>query len=117
MKSLKIDRCSFGSLVINGKTYTEDLVIYPDGRITGPWWRKRGHQLSRDDILELIDSAPEIIIAGTGVNGMVKPDKNLKKELSQLATEFIAAPNGKAITLFNELAPKNRVGACFHLTC
>ena len=83
----------------------------------GPWWRKRGHHLSIDDIRELIDSAPEIIIAGTGVSGGVRPDKDLEKDLSHLAIRFIAAPNQKALELFNELAPKKRVGACFHLTC
>jgi len=35
MKSLRIDSCSFGSIVINGKTYTDDLIIYPDGKIEG----------------------------------------------------------------------------------
>ena len=117
MKTLRIDNCSFGSLVINGKTYTDDLVIYPDGEIMGPWRRKRGHQLSIDDMRELIDAAPEIIIAGTGVSGGVMPDKDLEKELSKLAIKFIAASNQKAIQIFNDLEPDNRVGACFHLTC
>jgi uncharacterized protein len=74
MKSLRIDSCSFGSIVINGKTYTDDLVIHPDGKILKPWRRKRGHQLSMDDLRELIDSAPEVIVAGTGVSGGMKSD-------------------------------------------
>jgi hypothetical protein len=61
MEILRIDNCSFGTLVVNGKTYTDDLLIYPDGEITGPWWRKRGHQLSMDDMRELLDSSPEVI--------------------------------------------------------
>jgi len=117
MKSLRIDNCSFGSLVINSKTYTDDLIIYPDGKIDEPWWRKRGHHLSIDDIHGLIDSAPEVIIAGTGVSGGMKPDKNLALELSNLSIEFIAAPNKKAIGIFNKLSSEKRVGACFHLTC
>ena len=117
MKSMKIDRYSFGSLVINGKPYTSDVIIYPDGKIEDYWRRKRGHELSTDDIRELIDSAPELIIAGTGVSGRMIPDKDLVKHLSRLAIEFIAAPNEKAMDIFNELAPKKRVGGCFHLTC
>ncbi len=69
MEILRIDSCSFGTLVINGKTYTDDLIIYLDGKIDRPWWRKQGHQLSINDIRDLIDSAPEAIVAGTGVSG------------------------------------------------
>ena len=121
MTDIKIDSYSFGTLVINNKTYTDDLIILPDGKILKPWWRKRGHQLTMDDLRELIDSSPEIIVAGTGVSGGVsggvKPDKNLEPELSKLGIEFIVAPNEEAIRIFNELATDKRVGAGFHLTC
>lgn len=117
MKTLRIDSCSFGTLVINGKSYTDDLIIYPDGKILKPWWRKRGHQLTMDDLRDLIDSSPEVVVAGTGVSGGVKPDKNLENDLEKLSIEFIAAPNEKAIHIFNELTLEKRVGAGFHLTC
>ncbi len=117
MKTVKIDGCSFGSIVINGRTYTDDLIIRPDGRILKPWRRKRGHQLTMDDLQDLIDSAPEIMVVGTGMSGGVKPDKNLKAGLAKLNIEFIAASNEEAITLFNRLASEKRVGAGFHVTC
>jgi len=117
MKSLKIDSCSFGTLVINGKPYTDDLIIHPDGRILKPWRRKRGHQLSLDDLRELIDSSLEVIIVGTGVSGGVIPERNLEEDLSKLAIDFIAAPNEKVIRVFNGLVQEKRVGAGFHLTC
>ena len=117
MKSLKIDSCSFGTLIINGKPYTDDLIIHPDGKILKPWRRKRGHQLSMDDLQEIIDSSPEVIVAGTGMSGGVIPERNLEEDLSVLAIDFIAAPNEKAIKAFNELASEKRVGAGFHLTC
>ena len=117
MKAMKIDNCSFGTVVINGKTYRDDLIILPNGEILKPWWRKRGHQLSMDDLQDLIGSSPEVIVAGTGVSGGVKPDKNLERDLTKLAIEFIAVPNEEAIKIFNKLAPKKRVGAGFHLTC
>ena len=73
--------------------------------------------LVTDDIRDLLDSSPDVIIAGTGVNGRMKPDENLVNELSNMAIEFIAGPNEKAIRLFNRLVSERRVGACFHLTC
>ena len=112
-----IDTCSFGVLVIDGIKHTSDLLIYPDGRIVEPWWRKRGHRLSSDDIRELIESKPEFIIAGTGVSGQVRPEKTLEKTLHQRGITFVAAPNHDAMRCYNEICQEKRVGACFHLTC
>jgi hypothetical protein len=112
-----IDACSFGVIVIDGTKYTSDLLIYPDGRIVEPWRRKSGHILSSDDIRELIESEPECIIAGTGVSGQVRPEKTLEKILHQKGIMFIAAPNHDAMSRYNEISHKKRVGACFHLTC
>ena len=47
---------------------------------------------------------------------MVKPDADLEKNLSQLITEFIAAPNQRAIDIFNGLVSKKRVSHRFGLT-
>ena len=114
---MKIDSYSFGSLVINGKTYTDDLIILPDGKILKPWWRTQGHQLTMNDLRELIDSSPEIIVVGTGVSGRVIPDKSLEPDLAKLSIELIAVPNEEAIKVFNQLAPEKRIGGGFHLTC
>ena len=116
-KSLRIESCSFGTLIINGKTYSTDLIIYPDGEVVTPWRRNRGHRLSHEDISRLVESSTEIIIAGTGVSGMVKPEKKLDKVLSTLGIQFFAEPNQKAIDIFNQWSSQKRVGACFHLTC
>ena len=82
-----------------------------------PWYRKRGHRLSSGDIEELIRSHPEVIIAGTGINGLVMPEKELEKLLDKKGIEFHPAPNGKAMEIYNEISSKKNVGACFHLTC
>lgn len=117
MKTMKINRCAFGALVINGKTYTEDLIILPNGEILFPWWRKKGHQLSMDDLKDLIKAEPEVIVVGTGVSGGMLPEKNLKSDLLKSDIEFIAAPNEEAIKVFNKLLKGIKIGAGFHLTC
>jgi len=117
MMTCRIERCAFGTLVIDGKTYTDDLIILPDGKILKPWWRQRGHKLTMDDLSDLVDSSPELIVAGTGISGNMKPDHNLVKDLSRLAIGLIAEPNNKAIEVFNNMGLEKRVGACFHLTC
>ena len=112
-----IQTCSFGSIVIDGKQYFSDLIIYPDGHIVDSWRRKSGHRLSSNDISKLIESEPEVIIAGTGINGLVTPEKELEKILSQKGIQFIAASNHNAMEIYNELSTDKRIGACFHLTC
>ena len=112
-----ITSCSFGVIVIEGKQYTSDLIIYPDGHIEDSWYRRKGHGLSLDDISKLVESKPEVIIAGTGISGLMRPESGLDKLLLNKGIRFIAQPNQKAIKIYNELSSTKRVGACFHLTC
>jgi hypothetical protein len=116
-KAAVIESFAFGSIIINGTKYNSDLVIYPDGHIEDSWRRKRGHRLSTDDIERLIQSDPKVIVAGEGINGMMKAEKQLKELLNQKGIQFISRPNQEAIKAFNKLSSKHRVGACFHLTC
>ena len=112
-----IESFAFGFIVINGRKYTSDILIYPDGSIEDSWRRKSGHRLSTGDIDRLIKSEPEVIVAGTGVSGLMKPEKQLVKLLNQKGIKFISQPNKEAIEAYNNLLSKIRVGACFHLTC
>lgn len=114
---MQIDRVAFGSLVIDGRLYHSDLVIYPDGRVMEGWRRERGHRLSMEDMEELVGTRPEIIVAGTGMQGLVKPEPDLEERLEAKGIRLLAASNERARELFNELPPNKRVGACFHLTC
>ncbi len=112
-----IDHYSFGRISINGNQFTSDVIIFPDGRVQGTWWRREGHSLSSFDIQELIASGPEIIIAGTGASGLMRPQKELIDLLVQEGIRFVAQPSQKASEIYNELKQSNKVGACFHLTC
>ncbi len=112
-----IDSYAFGSIIVDGKKFTSDLIIYPDGRVETSWWRKAGHKLAIDDIDELIKSKPEVIIVGTGSSGLMKPEKELEKLLQQKGIEFISTLSRKAVKIYNDLSLKKLVGACFHLTC
>ncbi len=112
-----IESYSFGRMVVDGQAYTSDLIIFPDGNIRDSWWRKAGHTLSIDDITELADSGPEIIIAGTGASGIMKPDAGLAGVLATKGIEFKSAPSEEAVELYNGLCGSRKTGACFHLTC
>jgi hypothetical protein len=112
-----IESYAFGSIVVDGRKFTSDIIIYPDGRIEASWWRKAGHRLASDDIGELIRSGLDVIIVGTGSSGLMKPEKELEKLLQQRGIEFISVLTRKAVKIYNDLSSKKNVGACFHLTC
>ncbi len=112
-----IESFSFGRMVVDGKTFNNDLIIFPDGQIQGSWWRKSGHQMSVEDIADLIAATPDVIVAGTGVYGYMKPDKAVKQSLAENSIRFVTEPTGQAWQTYNELADSGRVGACFHVGC
>jgi hypothetical protein len=112
-----IEGISFGSITIDGTTYTSDLIRFPDGRVVEPWWRSTGHRLTLDDITDLVAAAPEVIVAGCGVSGMMKPEPGLSDALAERGIAFYAAPNKEAAERFNRLCGVKKAAACFHLTC
>jgi hypothetical protein len=112
-----IDAVSFGTITIDGIQFTSDLILYPDGRVVDAWWRKSGHRLTMGDISALLEAAPDVIVAGTGVNGRVVPDADLAETLAEKGIAFFAAPNRKAAQIYNDRCREKRAGACFHLTC
>lgn len=112
-----IEAFAFGTMTIDGRQYTSDLIIYPDGTVQDGWWRSRGHSLCRDDITGLLAKKPQIVIAGTGVNGRMKPDAHLNAYLAEQGIEFLVGNNDVAVKWYNELKASGNVGACFHLSC
>ncbi len=112
-----IESYAFGNIVIDGRRYTSDLIIYPDGKIVDGWWRKSGHLMTAADIAALIDAGPEVIVVGTGASGMLKPERGIENILATKGIKMVAAPCSQAINRFNELSRSKKVGACFHLTC
>lgn len=113
---MRIDQYSFGKIVIDGRTYTSDVIIYPD-RVVSNWWRKQGHELSIEDIDEVIREKPEILVVGTGSPGLLRVLPQTEARLRGEKIEFIAKPTDEACGIFNSLVFKRRVVACLHLTC
>lgn len=114
---MKIDVYSFGSMTVNGKVYEEDLIIFAD-RVKSGWWRKEGHSLAIEDLVEVIDYKPEVLIVGKGASGCMEIPLSTKRVLKEKNIELIEENTDKAIKLFNELTKTSKkvVGA-FHLTC
>jgi hypothetical protein len=113
-----IKKCSFGAMVIDDKTYTSDLIIYPDGSVSDNWWRSSGHRLTLEDIRDLLIAEPEVIVAGTGIYGRMQLNADVQSVLITRGIELIAGRTESAAEQFNRLKQTSRqVGGCFHLTC
>ncbi|MFN3739445.1 MAG: Mth938-like domain-containing protein [Thermodesulfovibrionales bacterium] len=111
-----IEHYSFGRIIVNGKTYTQDLIIFPD-RINPSWWRKEGHLLQIEDLEEVIREKPELLIIGTGYYGVLKVPEELSSTLSAKAIEVIIRKTAEAVEIYNKRGGTKKTVACLHLTC
>ena len=111
-----IDSYSFGKIVIDGKMFNSDLIIYLD-KVNDSWWRKSGHLLQKEDLSEIIKYNPEVLIVGTGDNGLMKIPNDTKQFLESKGIELIYEKTRKACDIYNKLKGKRRIVAALHLTC
>jgi hypothetical protein len=111
-----IESYAFGRLTVNGKSYSSDLIIYPD-RVDSTWWRKQGHDLCLEDLAEVLRYQPEVLVIGQGKPGLMKVRAELVDQLRQKGIQVIAAPTEKAVRTYNELCTGKKVVAALHLTC
>lgn len=110
-----INHYSFGKIVVNGKTYTSDVIVFKD-YVKDNWWRKEGHKVYLEDIEEILKANPEVVVFGTGAYGRVVVDKEVINKLKSMGVEVIVEETSKAVETFNKLKNKNAVLAA-HLTC
>ena len=111
-----IDSYSFGRMVIDGKTYTSDVILYPD-KVDDSWWRESGHLLQKEDLRDVIQYNPEILIVGTGAYGLMKILDETKQFLETEGIELISEETKEACKIYNELKERKKAVAAFHLTC
>ena len=73
--TMHIDNYSFGRIIINNKTYSSDVIVYPN-RVDPSWWRKEGHYLNKEDLSKVVMAKPDIVIIGTGQSGVMEVPKS-----------------------------------------
>ena len=116
MVTMHIDNYSFGRIVINNKTYSSDVIVYPD-RVDPSWWRKEGHYLNKEDLSTIVTAKPDIVIIGTGQSGVMEVPKNTVVFLESQGIKVYIEKTGLAVNLFNRQAKDKKVIGAFHLTC
>lgn len=113
-----IESYEFGAIVIDGKRYTSDVIVFPERVIDG-WWRKEGHKVHIEDLGEILKQKPkpEVLILGTGYYGLVEIPPDVTNTLKSHGIELVAQPTREACQTFNETKSSKRVVGAFHLTC
>jgi hypothetical protein len=114
-----IESYDFGVMVINGKRYTSDLIVYQE-RVFDGWWRKEGHRLCVEDLSKVFsfEPKPKVLVVGTGYNGLLKVSREVEEALKYHEIKLVAQPTKEAVQTFNKLfASGKRVAGAFHLTC
>lgn len=113
---MHIDCYEFGLIRIDGKTYRNDVLIWP-GQIKSDWWRQEGHLLQLDDVAEALAAAPQVLVVGQGDPGNMQVDPALTAYLRDKGVDLMVFPTKQACQVINELGPRRRLAAALHLTC
>lgn len=114
---MHIDSYQFGKIVINGVSYSSDIIILGDS-VQSNWWRKQGHSLSAEDIEPIITAKPSVLIVGCGASGLMDVPDQTRQVLQEHGIQLESLDTYKAVQRFNELSQSGEnVAAALHLTC
>ena len=116
MGAPEIQDYQFKHMVVDGAQYTRDLILLPD-RVVENWWRKNGHRLGIEDLREVLDAGPKVLVVGTGAYGLVKVPRETRRAVEAAGIQLRAARTGKAWRLYNELREQQPTAGAFHLAC
>ena len=116
MTAPTIERYAFGEIVIDGRTYRRDVIVFPD-RVFHPWWRVEGHSLAPEDLEEVLHDPPEVLVVGQGKYGRMEVPAETRRRLQEAGIRLIAQPTDAACRSYNRLRGQQKVVAALHLTC
>lgn len=111
-----IDSYKFGKIVVDGNTYTSDLIIFPD-KIKENWIRKKGHKLYPEDLKDVVEYKPDLLIVGKGAYGFMKIPNETKEFLKSKDIDFKSYKTKKACEKYNEISKEKDIVFAMHLTC
>jgi len=114
---MKIDSYSFGHIVIDGRSFTSDVILYRD-HVDASWWRQEGHRLLPEDLTDVLRARPDILIIGTGYSGIMTVPKNTVAHIESQGIEIKVERTTQAVASYNSLQGHNKhIIAALHLTC
>ena len=112
--AVTIQRVTPSSITVNGKPYSHSLALTP-GEIISDWRAKPVADLADSDFDALLETAPEIILLGTGSKN-VFPPRELMFAFARRGIGLECMDTAAAARTFNVLANEGRqVAAVLYL--
>ena len=111
-----IESYDFGQITINGRKYSRDVIIF-SGNVKDKWWRREGHRLSLEDLKDVFEAEPEVLVIGTGYSGLMKVPQEVEDFVKSKDIELVVENTRQACQTYNRLCQSRKVVAAFHLTC
>lgn len=112
----QIEAYRFGRIVVDGQSYTKDLIILPD-RVLAGWWRQEGHNLTLDDLESVLSARPDVLVVGQGAYDRMRITAEVQQALKEADINLIAQSTKEACQTYNQLRERRAVAAALHLTC
>jgi hypothetical protein len=120
-KKPAIDAAEFGSITVDGTRIEHDVVVRLSGKVEKR--KKRlskavygtSHTISLDEARDMFEKGMQLIIIGSGQQGMVKLSPEASTFFDKKDVKVALAPTPQAIDLWN--AATGPVAGLFHVTC
>jgi hypothetical protein len=113
---MKIDFYAFGRILVEGREYTTDVLIFPK-RVDAAWRRKEGHRLAAEDLQSVVEADAETVVIGTGAVGAMTVPPEVVAALEARRIRVIVLRTKEAVETYNRIRGSGRVAAALHLTC
>ena len=118
---VKVDKLNFGSIIIDSKKFSRDVLIFSDGTVKK---RKGGilmfgsHNIKKAEIEKLAQGNPEAIIVGIGTNAKAHLASGMENWAGEKNLSLRVQPSYEAVAKLNELVDQGKkVAALIHITC
>jgi hypothetical protein len=118
---MMIERTTFGSITVDGKTYEHDVVIRLSGEVVK---RKKklskkyygtSHVLSKDEAKFVFEKGCKQLILGSGQMGNLHLSPEAEAYFAKKGCKVVLQPTPEAIRVFNRSRAKK--AGLFHVTC
>jgi polyphosphate kinase 2 (PPK2 family) len=109
-----IQAFEFEEIVIDGKKFTSDVMIFPNGKVT-EWKRGSLHELQPADVKKILKANPKMLILGLGTIGNLRVLPDVFELIKEAEIEVLAFKTEKAIETYKEHRSDGNIAALFHI--
>lgn len=112
---VSIDFVKFGEIMVDGNVYYSDMIVWWDGEKE---FVPKDHILDMEIFCMLLRKKPDIVVVGTGQQGMVRISDEVRHVAKDKGIKIFEETSAKAADIFNAMiAASKNVVAYIHTTC